>query len=131
MISELVHELFDRLQKRVADWVIISFGPEVLNDRDERGMRLVEEAIELGQAIGLSQERLHVLVDYVYSRPVGHLPQEFGGTAVTLLAAAETCNINVGEELIKEIERVESIPVEHFRAKNRVKKSAGIGNYNG
>lgn len=45
-------EQLDDLQVRVGRWVRSTFANEALIDRWERASRVVEEAIELGQAEG-------------------------------------------------------------------------------
>jgi hypothetical protein len=73
-------------QRRVADWVVDTFGEKVATDKAERNFRFLEEALELVQACGATKDDVLKLVEYVFSRPVGELPQEVGGTVVTLAA---------------------------------------------
>lgn len=118
-----------RLQERIAAWVVRTFGLKVLLDREERGLRHVEEAIELAQALGVSKKRIYRLVNVVYKKPVGEISQEIAGSFVTLLSVGEATSIDVYEAAIKEIERVESLPPEHFQKRNAAKAAAGVGNY--
>lgn len=53
-------------------------------DIAERRDRFCEEANEVGQALGLSREEAHQLVDYTYFRPVGEPEKEIGAAALTL-----------------------------------------------
>jgi len=73
-------------QQRVKPWMLQCFGMEVASDRLERGDRLLEEVLELLQAVDYPFERIYPLIDYVFHRPAGHLPQEVGGVMVTLAA---------------------------------------------
>lgn len=73
-------------QDRVRRWLNHCLGVESTQDKAARTVRFLEEAIELGQACGATAEDCHVLVDYVYSRPVGERAQEVGGVMVTLAA---------------------------------------------
>jgi hypothetical protein len=78
-------------QERVADWGRAAFGEQMivetsLSVKAERCHRFMEESLELVQAAGTTKEEVLQLVDYVYSRPVGELPQEIGGTLVCLAA---------------------------------------------
>jgi len=97
----------DRFQVRVATWMQETFGPEVSADYTERGFRFGEEAIELLQANGTTKEDVLKLVDYVYSRPVGELSQEVGGTMVTLAALCEARGLNLAALANDEQTRVE------------------------
>lgn len=73
-------------QARVDKWMLDTFGEEVSNDRRERSFRFGEEAIELLQAAGLSKVDVLKIIRRVFSRPAGRVPQEIGGTMVTLAA---------------------------------------------
>jgi hypothetical protein len=94
-------------QNRVAAWMQETFGPEVAADFQERGFRFGEEALELLQANGTSKEDVLKLVDYVYSRPIGELHQEVGGTMVTLAALCESRALDMIVKGVQEIARCE------------------------
>lgn len=81
-----VSSLDGSFQSRVHTWVLACFGQAVADDRQERSRRFLEEALEAVQATGFSATDAHRMVDYVYSRPVGELPQEVGGVMMTLAA---------------------------------------------
>ena len=74
------------LQTLVRRWCVRAFGQEVADNHRERNHRFLEEALELGQSLGCTQEDAHVLVDYVYGRPQGQAGQEVGGVLITLAA---------------------------------------------
>jgi len=93
-------------QKQVAVWMQEVFSPEVSADFQERGFRFGEEALELLQANGTTKEEVLKLVDYVFSRPVGELSQEVGGTMVTLAALCQAKNIDLMKEANKELNRI-------------------------
>ena len=108
-------------------WVVKAFGIEVLRDRRERALRLIEEAVELGQAIGLDALEVQRLVAYVYSRPVGEPSQEVGGVLVTALAAAEALGLEAEDCLRTEVERINQPDVvEKCRANQFVKRVVGV-----
>lgn len=73
-------------QERVRPWMKACFSDEVSMDKVERNYRFLEEAIELVQACGCTQDESHRLVNYVYGRDQGDINQEVGGVMVTLAA---------------------------------------------
>ena len=85
----------DEFQFRVDEWMAATFSPEVRADKIERAMRFLEEATELCQAIGLSADKAHTVVDYVFGRPDGEPWQEVGGAMVTLAALCSA----IGEDM--------------------------------
>lgn len=88
-------------------------------DRAVRSFRLAEEAIEAAQACNVSQEDMHRLVDMVYARPHGDLPQELGGVLVTTAVLAfGHLGASIDELLFTEIERCLSMTPEHFAKRN-------------
>ena len=76
-----------REQDRVSDWVRASFGDGAMH-RQERAMRVLEEAIELAQAEEIADEDVQRLSAHVYAKPPGSPDQEVGGIGVCLLAWA-------------------------------------------
>lgn len=86
-------------------WGILAFGPQTTN-MTERSMRFLEEALELVQAIRMmDREQAHAMVDYVFDRPAGNIPQEIGGVGVTLFALCECLGMDFDEELHREMVR--------------------------
>lgn len=73
-------------QERVRDWMLQCFSEAIADDKELRHLRFLEEALELGQATGMSKAQALKLVDYVFNRPVGEPNQEVGGVMVTLAA---------------------------------------------
>lgn len=111
-------------QDRVADWVVRCFGETVAEDVIERNHRFLEEALELVQALGCSQDEAHQLVDYVYGRPKGEKEQELGGVMVTLAALAATNDMDMLDAGEDELTRVEE-KIEKIRAKHAAKPQFG------
>ena len=95
-------------QDRVRYWVTEVFGDESLRNVQERALRFVEEAIELAQVCRMPQEKVHRLVDYVFSRKVGEAAQEIGGCFVTLHALSSCLNVNSEAALETELERIQT-----------------------
>jgi hypothetical protein len=82
-------------QGRVAPFMEHCFGPEISADTVERYHRFIEESLELAQALGCSAQDAHMLVDYVFSRPVGQPHQEVGGVMVTLAALCLAADLDM------------------------------------
>jgi hypothetical protein len=94
-------------QAQVAAWVREAFGDEIARDGIERALRVVEEVVELAQAVGVSAGALHHLIDYVFARPVGEEGQEIGGCFVTLYALAEARQIDADAQFEAELARIQ------------------------
>lgn len=116
----------DRRQAETHEWCVAAFGDHDARSIPQRGLRLMEEAIETAQACGCDAAILHRLIDHVYARPVGELAQELGGLGVTLLALAEAAGLSADDAELREIERVKAKPLAHFAARNAAKTAAGF-----
>lgn len=116
----------DDRQLSVADWCIAAFGREQAVSLAQRGIRLVEEAIEAAQASGCERDMVHKLVDYVFDRPVGELHQELGGVGVGALALAAAAGLSADECEAREVARILAKPLAHFAARNEAKNAAGF-----
>jgi len=110
----------------VWDWILNTFGAEEATHVPQRGLRLVEEALEAGQAAGVTKSDALKVLDYVYSRPVGDLSQELGGVEVSMLGLAAAAGINAELAAQREVTRVLSKPKAYFRARNKAKNDAGL-----
>lgn len=71
-------------QNECVQWAKKTFDEAHVNNTYVRACRFGEEALELLQALDVTKEDALKLVDYVYGRPKGELPQEVGGVMVTL-----------------------------------------------
>lgn len=111
-------------QEFVEEWMLHTFGLEIAMDKTERGHRFLEEALELVQAGGMTQEDAHQLVDYTFGRPVGELKQEVGGTMVTLAALCSAHGVSMGDCAKNELAR-NWINAEKIRAKQKTKPKFG------
>lgn len=112
-------------QFRVGEWVHSRFGVTVLMNIRERVARVLEEAVELAQSEGLTESEANKIVASVFAKPSGFPPQEAAGVAVTLLAWAECQMQNLDDLVEKEIDRIESLPINHFRKRQQAKADAG------
>lgn len=109
----------------VAKWAEDAFGKESMT-LPYRGVRMLEEAIECYQSCGGNVGMAHALIDYVFSHEPGKLNQEIGGVGTTLLTLAATARLSADEEEARELKRVLSKPLDHFRARNEAKNAAGF-----
>jgi len=116
----------DQRQEMVASWAEQAFGRDQATSIPQRGLRLLEEAIEAFQACGGDEEMAHKLVAFVFARPPGTIGQELGGVAVTTLALAAAAGLSADEEECREIHRVLSKPVREFTERNANKNAAGF-----
>jgi hypothetical protein len=111
------------LQTLVRRWCVRAFGQQVADDHRERNHRFLEEALELCQSLGCAQAEAHVLVDYVYGRPVGRPQQEVGGVLVTLAALCGAHpDLSMNAEASTELARINRPEVlDKIRAKQAAK----------
>ena len=112
-------------QTAIYDWAIDTFG-SIARARPECARRLLEEAIEVVQAAGLSEELALVVLRYVYGRPVCDVRQEIGQLGVSLLAFAENLGIDADAEEAREFDRIVSLPPWRFQRRQNEKAEAGI-----
>lgn len=113
------------MMHRIAFWTVTRLGEACLTDRHERAVRLVEEAIELCQAEGVTQEFVQRVLDRAYSRPVGDVEQEGGGVGLTFLAWAFAAKLDPMKITQCELERIEAKPLDFYRRKQEEKARAG------
>lgn len=115
------HDPFDDpFQDRVHKWMQATFDAETVANKSERNHRFLEESLELVQSLGCTQSEAHMLVDYVFGRPVGECEQETGGVMVTLAALANASNIRVNRAAENELARCWT-KIEQIRAKQAAK----------
>jgi len=113
-------------QAIVAEWCLAAFGEGQASSLPQRGIRLLEEAVEAAQAAGCERGMAHMLVDFVFDRPAGTISQELGGVGVTALALANAAGLSADAEEAREVVRVLAKPLAHFTARNQVKNDAGF-----
>lgn len=120
----------DNRQQLIGAWTRNVFGVAMMTPH-ERVLRVLEEALELAQAEGLTREEATRLTDYVFARPVGNPEQELGGLGLTLVAYAESKGLSADDAEEREIHRVLSRDPAYFRKRNLEKAAAGVGDYRG
>ncbi len=107
-------------QGRTTEWSKVCLGEGVLYNKDERNHRLLEESLEIVQAAGCTRSEAHQLVDYVFSRPVGDLPQEIGGVMNCLALLCTAHDLDMMKCAEDELDRVWQI-IEKIRIKRTTK----------
>lgn len=119
--------LRSRRQRKVQDWAFRCFGITASADPRHRGLRMLEEAIELYQAVDGDAGQAHALVDHVFARPKGRPVQELGGLGVTLLALAAALGLDADVAEQDEVARLLALDPAHFRDRDAAKAAAGFG----
>lgn len=109
-------------QARAVTWVREAFGSEPADCQAERAHRFLEEALEAGQAAGVTEEEAAQLVRYVYGRDKGEIAQEVGGVMLTLAPFAAAYGVDLQVAAEAELARVNTPEViEKCRRKNASK----------
>ena len=72
------HDTID-VQKRIRRWVDMAREWQRWTSH-ERGMRSLEENLELAQTLGVSWIEAYDLWEHVHAKPVGVIEQELGGS---------------------------------------------------
>ena len=113
-------------QLTVERWARRVLGDDIFDNTKERALRLVEEALELAQALEVDVGDLHRLVDYVYARPVGDPAQEVAGTMVTLYAVAASAGIDADTAFENEVLRIHTPEIEEKVRRRQAEKRAAL-----
>ena len=114
------------IQKRIRRWVESRLGIAAMAPR-ERAMRMLEESLELAQAIGVGPSAALTLCAHVYLKPPGNVRQELGGAALTLLACADGCGEVLSQCADRELNRIEIASPEKFRKRQAENAANGVG----
>lgn len=110
-------------QNRVEIWMLECFGAYITNDIRERCYRFFEEAGELCQALGMTEDMARQLVAYTWGREIGEPSQEVGGVMVTLGALCAAAKLDMQGAGETELARVNTPKVmAKVRAKHAAKK---------
>ena len=107
-------------QTRVHLWMCATFPSKVIDSKEERAMRFLEESLELVQALGLTQAQALAVAMHVFGRPVGYVSQEIGGVMVTLAALCHTADDDMRLSGERELARVWT-KIGMIRAKHEAK----------
>lgn len=88
------HVETEPLPKRINQFLVDCFGTDKV-DPKKRVYRFLEEALELAQAMGITEEEADTLSHYVFNRPVGEVKQEYGGAAFTLASVGNVLGLDL------------------------------------
>ena len=106
-------------QALVDQWMRATFPDAVRKDPVERGYRLLEETLELVQAMGVERSRAFELVSYVFDRPAGDPVREVGDVQITLAALANVADADMDAAFLNALSLCwrhrEKIRAKHFR----------------
>lgn len=116
---------FHTFQHRVAAWMPKVFDARTIESRLERGLRVLEEALELAQSVGVDQARAERLLAHVMSRPRGETLQEIGGLLVTAAALCNAVGLDMERAAREELERCNQA-TDKIAAKHQAKVSQGL-----
>lgn len=109
-------------QDRVAEWMVTCFGADITNSLQERCFRFFEEAGELCQALGMTEQQARDLVAYTWSRDQGEPMQEVGGVMVTLAAMCHAAGLDMAAAGETELARIDTPEtMEHIKRKHHAK----------
>lgn len=89
--------------------------------------RVLEEAAEVAQVGGMSEEEAHRQISYTYSRPMGELPQELAQVLVNLVYLADSAGVDLETEALKELKRIDTPKMKQkIFDKQQFKKENGL-----
>lgn len=112
-------------QRRCMAWAERTYG-ENARSRRILALRLVEEAVELGQTQGLTLKDYVAVLRRVLRRKPGKVKQEIGGLMVVLYCLAENLGLDVDGCEATEIARVHAAPLDELQAKQAEKFEQGL-----
>jgi hypothetical protein len=115
----------DDRQRAVIEWVSATFGPRALAPH-KRAQRVLEEAVELAQAEGMTGDLVIAVVQHVYGKSAGDPAKEAGDLGLTLLAYCAARGLSAEDEEVATFSRVQAIDPAYFRARHGLKVAAGI-----
>lgn len=119
-----IHNVY-RFQARVAQAHVALFHDDP-TDVPERLARFFEEANETCQALGMSREDAHAVVDYTYDRPTGEPAKEIGAAYLTLASLCVVAGYELstcGEDDLRKLQ--EPATIERIRAKRSTRHGRG------
>lgn len=116
--------------RAMLDWCHRTFGPVAL-DRQERAMRLLEEAMEVAQCEGITSGLMAKMAHRTGTRPLGKLNVEVGQVMNLLECLAENAGLNARAEGEREFARCQAVTQEEWDRRHAAKVAAGTANVGG
>lgn len=107
------------------EWAAATFGP-IARDRRERGLRFLEEALEVAQACGVEKEVTDKLVERAYSRPPGDLDKELGQAQACLAMLSFVADADAMANAKAEFARCKVIPKAEWDKRHAAKVAIGV-----
>jgi len=118
--------MMEALQRIAHEWACRVFGRVAVGNKEERALRIAEEAIELCQALDVDREKMDRLVNVVYGRPKGHWFKELGGVTNTLAIFTEGTGYTMDNILEIEVRRVLAEDPDKFTKRFEEKRKMGV-----
>ena len=106
-------------------WAYNNFGPNAV-DKIERSRRVIEECLELVQAVGLAKEEAVKILDHVYSQEPGRKDHELGDTLFVLYALAYSLQLSTAECSRHAFHRANAKTPDYWKARHENKKGLGL-----
>ena len=105
--------VWDDYQNDCRSWALQAFDYQVVYNDTERAQRVLEEAVEVAQSMGMGRAEAHAIVDWKMDGQRGDIQQEIGRllVCIAVLCSARaidmrTCGLN---ELASAHERIDQI----------------------
>jgi NTP pyrophosphatase (non-canonical NTP hydrolase) len=114
------------LQNAIWGMGIRFFGEANMTDTTIRGLRMVEEAIEVGHALRLDRQKLHEIVDMVYEKEAGDLYFELGDLLITISALASNRKFDIDQLIEFNVLRWLNKNPKEMAERNRIKEERGL-----
>lgn len=92
----------------------------------QRALRLLEEANEAAQAVGVPYAKAMGVAHYTYNRKPGDPAVEIGQVGVTILMLAESLGIDAEAEELREADKFLARPIEEMKARLKEKLAGGM-----
>lgn len=115
--------------RAMLDWCWATFGSVAL-DRQERAMRLLEEAMEVAQCEGITPGLMARMAHRTGARPPGQLAQEVGQMMNLLECLAENAGLDARAEGEREFARCRAVVQEEWDRRHAAKVASGVTEVN-
>ena len=112
----------DVIQADAYTWARDLFGTSVVNNKQERALRVLEAAIEYAHAWEVSPADMLALVSQVIRKQAGMPKQRLAGVAVTTMVAIGAEKLLMSDLVKNELTRIRKMPSTiRFKQKDKVK----------